>query len=182
MKTNIKILVIVLLLGSAAYAAFAENVTISTFYPSPYGSYQTLETNTLQGAAGTGNMNLVPTGGNIAVGTAAVPGLSNKLDVILAAGNGVHIFTTGTGGLNLGVNGSTIQSRTNTDVNGGGLVLQPVSGNVGVGVNNPGYALDVNGTVNSSKVRLTTNTTSAANELQVDCTGGSGCYALAVYS
>ena len=43
-RSDLKIFAAVVALGLFGYAAYAENITISTFYPSPYGSYQTLET------------------------------------------------------------------------------------------------------------------------------------------
>jgi hypothetical protein len=75
-------------LGFAAYAAYADNVQISTYYPSPYGSYATLNVTTgLQVGAGalganalavtgttalTGNTTI--TGNSIVTGTSSVTG------------------------------------------------------------------------------------------------------------
>ncbi len=73
MKPNLKTLVIMLVLATAACAAYAETVQISTYYPSPYGVYQTLDT--------TGNTTLANAGGAVAVGTATVPPAGVKLDV-----------------------------------------------------------------------------------------------------
>ena len=173
MRSKLKVIMIVLALGLAAYAAYAETVTISTYYPSPYGSYQTLETNTLQGAAGTGNIAIVPTGGNVVIG-AATPEAWAKLDVHMPANNGVHVFATGLGGLLLGYNGSNIQGRTSTDVNGD-LALQSFGGNVGIGGNPGAYKLDVSGTANIQGTLRIRDSTGNAGVLQVSC-DGTNCY------
>ena len=57
----------------AAYAAYAENITVSTYYPSPYGNYVTLDstgqTHLAAGAAaGTGVAIGYPVGTNVGAG------------------------------------------------------------------------------------------------------------------
>jgi hypothetical protein len=178
MKTKIMTVILGAVLVFATHAVYAENVTISTYYPSPYGSYQTLEV--------TGSTYLATASGNVGVGT-NTPEAWAKLDVHVGANEGLHVFRSGTGGVLLGYNGSTIFGRTAADANGE-LRLNPLGGNVGVNMNSaPAYALDVAGTTETDVLRVTgdvflvTNTAGQAGELQVDCTA-SGCYALAVYS
>ena len=60
---------LVILLGTAVYVV-AEDITLTTYYPSPRGIYQTLRS--------TGQTTLAEAGGNVGIGT-TVPG--TKLDV-----------------------------------------------------------------------------------------------------
>src|SRR3990167_2631618 len=89
MKTNIKIFIGVIALVFVAYRAYAENVAVSTFYPSPFGSYQDLTvTNVLTTA--TENVQTLNVGGvstftgtarhngNVGIGTAPT---GNALEV-----------------------------------------------------------------------------------------------------
>ena len=194
MKLNLKTLSVITALPFVACAAYAETVTISTYYPSPYGSYQTLETNTLQGAAGTGNVAMVPTGGNVGIRNgAAAPG--SLLDIgnsTLAAPATINVnaATAQQTGLNFqsgGVNSWTLyRPGGTTDLrfrdNAADVVTMAAGGNVGLGVAPGAFKLNVNGTSNlNGAVTLVTNTSNAANQLQVSC-GATGCYAYAVYS
>ena len=59
MLRKIRGFILIVLVIFVAYAAYADTITLSTFYPSPYGSYQNLDTTSTtylatSGAAGTG--------------------------------------------------------------------------------------------------------------------------------
>jgi len=54
-------LILAAVLGLAARLAYSEEVTISTYYPSPYGSYQSLETSS--------DTHLATASGNVGIGT-----------------------------------------------------------------------------------------------------------------
>ena len=43
MSAHFKTMFGVAVLGLAAYAAYAESITLTSYYPSPYGSYQNLD-------------------------------------------------------------------------------------------------------------------------------------------
>lgn len=75
MKLHLKTMLVgSMVFGLAGYVAYAENVTVSTFYPSPYGSYQDLQvTQTL--TAVTGNITTLNVAGNsVLTGTLGVTG------------------------------------------------------------------------------------------------------------
>ena len=96
MQKRLRGMILAVAMSFAAYAAYAESVTVSTFYPSPFGSYQSLTT--------TGVTNLA-TGavGNVVIGTSGA-GVS-KLDVTgntRVAGN-----LTVTGSLTMTAGGAT---------------------------------------------------------------------------
>jgi hypothetical protein len=146
-----------------AKTALAEDISISTFYPSPYGNYQELET--------TGNTSLATTSGSVGVGTtgALAEAAGNKLEV-----NGIGQFsgTTQIGavtqgyygdGTNLAIRGFNNPaggtffqtfgggSTNMTIANNGNITLTP-TGNVGIGTAAPTQKLDVvgNAMVNGS--------------------------------
>ena len=195
MKHSLKVIVVALAMGLAAYTAYAENVTISTYYPSPYGSYQTLETNTLQGAAGTGNVAMVPTGGNVGIrnGAAAPTALLDVGNSTLAANaiinvNAAAAQQTGINFQSAGTNRWSIyRPASSTDLRFWDGATDRVTfangGSVGIGAVPGAYKLSVGGDTNiNGKLSLITNTASANGELQVNCAGGTGCYAIAVYA
>ncbi len=65
MQKRLRALVFTFVLVFAAFVCYAENVTVSTYYPSPYGSYQNLDT--------TGNTNLATTlGSKVDIGAASL--------------------------------------------------------------------------------------------------------------
>ena len=209
MKPYQKISVAIFVLGFVAYAAYAETVTISTYYPSPYGSYQTLETNTLQGTLG-GSINMVPTAGNIAIGTAAAP--AAKLHVVGTSQNTLALdspsypeltfrqagvirsydaIATTAGGYfgTSGVNDRIMRADAGNLLFGyqaSEWMRVTTTGNVGIGTAAPATKLQVVGdTTLTGNLKMQSNTAAnGANELQVDCSvaNGNNCYALAVYA
>ncbi|MBI3021180.1 MAG: hypothetical protein HYY59_04180 [Candidatus Omnitrophica bacterium] len=76
--------VVALLLGTTAYA-IAEEIALTTYYPSPRGVYQELRT--------TGNTYLATQSGNVGIGTTS-PSPSEKLDVVggLRLTDDLHFF------------------------------------------------------------------------------------------
>lgn len=152
MKMNLKVFAGLLALGFAGYTAYAENVAISTYYPSPYGTYQNLDV--------TADAHFATASGNVGIGTAS-PG--SKLTV------------NGTSSLQ----GNTTVSGTFSTTQGTNLAT--ASGNVGIGTASPGYDLEVSGnTYVSGNLRLRDGGGNQGN-LQITCSGGN-CYAQAVYA
>jgi hypothetical protein len=133
----------ILLCFLSSQTVLAEDIDISTFYPSPYGNYQTLET--------TSNTNLATTSGIVGIGT-ATPDAGSKLQV---NGTGNVLFNT-TGNVGIGTitpasqlhvvhPAATAAFRVDTgpaDVNP--LVIDQ-NGNVGIGTATPQTVLDVDG-------------------------------------
>lgn len=118
MKSNLIVLLGAVGLCLAAYTANAENVQISTFYPSPYGSYQSLDV--------TGTATLAATNINGAVnitGTTAI------------TGNTTITGTTTINGGNAAITGNTTMTGNTT-----------VTGSLGVG-GAPSAKLDVVGRI-----------------------------------
>ena len=125
-------------LFSLCFAA-EESITITTYYPSPYGSYNSLQTDKLGVGDNNGDGNLtsvdVPTtpgdariSGKVGIGTAP----RNKLDVEGGA-----------------VIGSSYAGTSNAPTNG-----MLVQGNVGVGTVAPAHNLDVNGSMRANSISL----------------------------
>lgn len=100
----------------------AEDITLTTYYPAPYGAYDELST--------TGNTYLATTSGNVGVGLAAAATIQNKLDV------------EGNVAIGAGYSGTSAAPAN-------GLIVQ---GQVGIGTASPtaGTALDVTGTINAT--------------------------------
>ncbi len=74
-------MVLGILLATMAYA-IAENVTMSTYYPSPRGVYQQLQTS--------GDTSLATQSGNVGIGTSPVAGYK-----LYVTGNGGNVYATG---------------------------------------------------------------------------------------
>ena len=128
--------------------AYGANVTISTFYPSPYGSYQKLDTTDMTHLA-TGN---APTS-NVLIGATTDPGLAklqvgiDKLSTDVALTD-VAAFTTKDNSLGLIVKlngGAAANQSARLQALNGHLILQPDGSNVGIGLPNPNERLVVRG-------------------------------------
>lgn len=101
----------------------AEDITLTTYYPAPYGAYEELST--------TGNTYLATeSSGNVGIGLATIATIQNKLDV------------EGRVAIGAGYSGTSAAPSN-------GLIVQ---GNVGIGTASPtaGTALDVSGVVNAT--------------------------------
>ncbi len=148
MQKRLRGMVLTVAMTFAAYVCYAETVTVSTFYPSPFGSYQDLTV--------TRNASLATTSGNVGIGNTN-PGA--KLDVtgnLLLSGSRSTIFTTGDnttthrGGIQIVTYNNGVDmvwtptNQSGTPINGaihfggGGffnsnLVGFSTSGNVGIG-------------------------------------------------
>lgn len=106
---------------SASAQEQTESITLTTYYPSPYGVYQQMQTGTL----GVGDTN-----GDGWVNSQDVPSKeTNKGDAWIAGDVGI----------------GTRDPRAELHVNG-----TVIADKVGIGTNNPQEALDINGDVNVS--------------------------------
>lgn len=125
-------------------ALFAEQVEISTYYPSPYGNYKNLET--------TEDTSLATSSGNVGIGIsgAAAP---QKLTV---NGNAQvnNTLSTAAGTLNLKGGASGIQLQSSA---GATKVTMLDNGRVGIGVPGPGAPLSVNGIISSTATNAEIN-------------------------
>ncbi len=137
MKHWIKIGMGSVVLGLVAYAANAENVTISTFYPSPYGDYNALTTVTLNVTGGTAPAltatSLSVTGATTLsalnlTGTASRMNASSTSASLSLATQNTDRLTVLTGG-NVGIGTTTPQQRLDV---AGRIRLQDASNNAGV--------------------------------------------------
>ena len=168
-------------------AARAEDITVSTYYPSPRGAYQELRT--------TANTYLATLGGTVGIGTAAsgsrlvvqgtgTTNATSSLNVTNSAASSL-LFVRDDGTVGIG----TPAPLSKLDVNGGvatgayaGVNAAPangviVSGNVGIGTPVPAYPLDVQGKI-GGKLDGGPND----GELKVSCPGDGNCYSFSVYS
>ena len=138
-------LITMLVIAAWATNGYADEVRISTYYPSPYGSYKNLDT--------TEDTHLATTQGNVGIGTAAP---TDKLNV--QGGNiglqGGNIQMDNAASIGVGSN----QARTIYDGTAGNAFaalevggqerMRLVNGGaVGIGVNAPARFLDVKGSV-----------------------------------
>ncbi len=166
MNSNLKTITAVLALALVGYAAYAENVTISTFYPSPYGSYQSLET--------TGNTRLATAGDVVLVGTTVNPPGGVKMTV-----QGGAINTSDTvGGPSAYMQGGAAAAIF------GALDARPVHIGNTEGTSTlvlDGGNVSIPGRITGALRLEDSDTPAQTGALQVDCSTGP-CYALAVYS
>lgn len=192
-------LVLTILIGTALYA-LAEDLTLTTYYPSPRGVYQELRAS-----------------GNVAIGTATPPADASRLLVVGGGGiqHAVRIESPGgratpfeinsDGYVGIGTanppNPLSVKSTLNSaqlrleqnnatdawtffaDSGGGHFRLARTGtgagekftilqdGNVGIGTANPGQRLEVNGTAKATNVVIGTDSVVTT----VQCSGGLTC-------
>ena len=176
MRQKLRGILLWIIFVSIALAAYADTVTLSTFYPSPYGSYQKLDatdethlaTSTgslVVGGTGTGLTKLQVIHGNdkITAGPASVVGFTTS-----DASNPLGVFFKIGGGETPADRYTAIQSAE-LSLNTNALSLQPEGGNVGIGTTAPTNDLSFGG--NAARViqmerHTTVNTAGNAFTLQ----------------
>ena len=183
MKTRKKLrgLVLVSAMAMIAFAAYADNVSISTYYPSPYGSYQNLTTTTdtyLATTSGKVGIGTTSPGAKLDIGAGAAPRGGNT-DLLIGTGGNVpqiELYHTSKSSA-ISYDGATLNFYTNGGSWVQGMVIDN-SGNVGIGTTNPGvYKLNVAGTANIDGTIRIKDAAGNAGTLQVDCSTGN-CYAV----
>ena len=180
MKLNAKTTAALLATSLIAYAAYAENVTVSTFYPSPYGNYQTLETTaaasfaTASGNVGIGltapaasnpNIKVSVQGGQIRATDAAA---GTATAIVWGAANSAYFGAADTRPAYVGNsdrNDTLVADNSTVTVNGDATI----TGAATVGTN---LTLKTNASAGNTNV----------GALQVICDATAKCYAVAVYS
>ncbi|MDP2911219.1 MAG: hypothetical protein Q8N76_02670 [Candidatus Omnitrophota bacterium] len=139
----------------------AEDITLTTYYPAPYGAYDELST--------TGNTNLATTSGNVGIGTTSggakfdVAGTIRAKDVFAAGGQNILVgddtFLTDLDLANtLGIYGIQNGTICNIKLGSTGPTLYGAGGFLGIGVS-PSYALDVAGSIRITGDLITDFTT-----------------------
>jgi hypothetical protein len=136
---------IVFVLSFFSVLVFAEDITITTYYPSPYGVYNQLTT--------TGTTLLATTSGNVGIGT-TTPGYPLMVykavtgDVQVQIANGTKNLYIGAQWINnipsLGTNDATSLGLV---TNNGERIHIDSSGSIGIATTSPGATLEVNGKV-----------------------------------
>ncbi|MBI3320366.1 MAG: hypothetical protein HYZ89_07270, partial [Candidatus Omnitrophica bacterium] len=144
-------MVLAILLGTMAYA-IAEEITLTTYYPSPRGVYKELR---VMGPVGIGTMTVAPgaqldinepTAANVNVGLLARGGNALNADIFFSVKNsggadaGASIGSDGALGGGLSLSG-------NTGGSGNSQVYISTAGNVGIGTTSPTHRLDVTGDI-----------------------------------
>ncbi|MBI4051124.1 MAG: hypothetical protein HY400_01325 [Elusimicrobia bacterium] len=137
-----RIYLVALVLGFSARDLSTETLTLTTYYPAPYGVYTQLRS--------TRDSYLAYQGGNVGIGTNTpltrlhVSGQSLWLTggdsggLSGAAGSGLRLYHDGSRGMMFAYDYSGLTSPHN-------LILQSPGGNVGIGELSPMYKLDVKG-------------------------------------
>ncbi len=121
-----------------AYQAWAENITISTYYPSPYGSYTQLDAVTTLNVGTTGAPSIVMTGatGNL-VANGSVSGSSLSAGAGAITGGSVNVTgavqggSVTTAGAVQGGSVTTAGAVTGASLVTNGMTIRGVSANVG---------------------------------------------------
>jgi hypothetical protein len=160
MKQNLKIILTLILLSLAAYEAYSETISISTYYPSPYGSYQNL---TVTGKLGVGTTSPVAP---LVVSNGGAQGL--ELNSVGASANAAYLQA-----LNRSTNVYTPLAYIANSHDfytpgvGYGTLYINNSGRVGIGTTNPTAKLHIKGTPFVDGIRFPDNTlqTTAAGKL-----------------
>ena len=128
----------------------AEDITLTTYYPAPYGAYDELST--------TGATNLATTSGNVGIGTTSggakfdVAGTIRAKDVFAAGGQnliiGDEIFLSDLDTANtLGIYGVQNTTIGNIKLGSGGPTIYGAGGMMGIGVSPTTSTLEVNGNI-----------------------------------
>ena len=145
-------------------SSIAEEITLTTYYPAPYGAYEELRakrmavgTNYLDASTVTVDDDNLIVEGNVGIGTTNPAGA--KLKVETSSGVGVHIKSDGFGNeQNIHIEnnvGNVWFLTTWGDINkfsigrymGGNDIVIDTNGNVGIGMTNPTATLHVNGPI-----------------------------------
>lgn len=110
----------------AGYTAYAESITVSTYYPSPYGSYQKLDT--------TSDTHLATGSGGLMIGSTA--NTTSKLEVRGATTLVGNTAVTGNATVTNGLGAASLSATGDVTV-GGNLNLKSggLSGNLQVNCN-----------------------------------------------
>ena len=171
MQKRLRGLVLGVAIMFVAYAAYADNVSVSTYYPSPYGSYQQMDV--------TSNTHLATTSGGVMIGAAGNAGASLEIDKA-GADSAILFKETGAGTTySIGIDQSNAGAFT---INNGaalttstGMVMTG-AGNLGVGVTpNAAYKMDVNGVLHvggTTPGNITITQGANTGNLQVSYSGG----------
>ena len=161
----------------------AEDITITTYYPSPFGSYDELTANEMKIGSNysrplaSGGANFEPSGllveGRVCIGT-PTPNAAVKLDITGTENFGIRYLKTGSRDARIAVGDPTKTwswatgwatagdfSLIEETVAGNRIYVKQGTGNVGIGTSNPLSKLVVTGS-------STTNTTSALNVTRSD--------------
>jgi len=183
-----KELLFIFILGFFSLSFADETLTITTYYPSPYGVYNELTT--------TSNAYLATTGGRVGIGTTSpganleVWGSSPTLKITQnagVAGSALLMLTQAGGGGNTA--GIGLRGRTNYIYNeamdaykivfgpdlvfaNAKMVVDINTGKVGIGTTSPGWGLQVHSATNHQYVVVSTGTASRDTGIQFQDSSG----------